>query len=149
MLVNMVEVEKLLRYNSSTNGAEENIISSTENTKSDTDEAEKCGKSEHIGKNHTKNKPRATTLLSTLPIIVLEMIFNRLDIVSIEHLYQADPYVEHTMDDLMSQSIDCPHVELCFASPLSPVFIHFVELLISFRFLERELFSGIFFSLDD
>ena len=98
----MVEVEKLLCYNSSTNEAKENIISYTENIKSDTDKAEKCGKSDHIGKNYTKKKPHATTLFSTLPIIVLEIIFNRLDIVSIEHLYQADPFVEHTMDSLIS-----------------------------------------------
>ena len=98
MLGNMVEVEKQPCYNSSSNEAKENIISYTVNIKSDTDEDEKCEKSEHIGKNHTKKKPRATTLLS-LPIIVLEIIFNRLDIVSIEHLYQADPYVEHSMDD--------------------------------------------------
>ena len=102
ILEKMVEDEQLLCYNLLTNEAKENIISPTKNIKSDTDEAEKCGKSEHIGKNHTKKKPRATTLFSTLPIIVLEMIFNRLDIVSIEHLYQADPYVEHTMDELIS-----------------------------------------------
>ena len=51
---------------------------------------------------YTSEQPKATTRLSRLPIIVLEVIFSYFDSLSIEHLYEADPYVEHMMDGLLS-----------------------------------------------
>ena len=56
-----------------------------------------------LNQNDTESvEPQATTLLSLLPVIVLEAIFSRLDRTSIDYLYEADPYIEHIMDVLPS-----------------------------------------------
>ena len=50
----------------------------------------------------TAKEPRGTTVLSLLPIVVLEIIFSYLNIDSIENLYDIDPYIENVMDGLIS-----------------------------------------------
>ena len=47
-------------------------------------------------------KPAPTTILSILPVHVLESIFHHLDSSSIDCLYEADPYIEYVMDNLVS-----------------------------------------------
>ena len=44
----------------------------------------------------------ATTVLSVLPVIVLEIIFSYIDSFSIDSIYEADPYIENLMDSLIS-----------------------------------------------
>ena len=53
-------------------------------------------------KDSTAKPPPPTTVLSILPPIVLEVVFSYLNCSSIEDLYEADPYVEHLMDSLLS-----------------------------------------------
>ena len=47
-------------------------------------------------------EPTATTVLSLLPAVVLEMIFSYFDRSSFENFYEADPYMEHLLDGLIS-----------------------------------------------
>ena len=50
----------------------------------------------------TAKERRGTTVLSLLPVVVLEIIFSYLDIDAIENLYDIDPYIENVMDGLIS-----------------------------------------------
>ena len=47
-------------------------------------------------------EPAPTTVLSILPVHVLESIFHHFDSSSIDCLYEADPYIEYVMDNLVS-----------------------------------------------